>query len=129
MNLPHVFHQVFRFGVVGGIATATHVVAFLSLVGVLQSKPIWANFIAWATAVSVSFVGHYYWTFRRIACRSMASTIPRFVLVSLSGLGLNTLVVVVVVQLAHAPYTIAALLMATVVPSAIFVLSKYWAFS
>ena len=129
MTVPHVIHQAYRFGIVGGVATATHVAVFVTLIQTLQAQPILANFLAWVTAFSVSFVGHYYWTFRATKRRSANSTLPRFVLVSLFGLALNTFVVMVVVDLAHEPYGWAAVLMATVVPTAVFVVSKYWAFA
>ena len=132
MTLRGVMAQGFRFGLVGGIATGTHVAVFIALIEGLQVRPLMANFVAWIVAFSASFLGHYYWTFRDAHSghgRSARGTVPRFFLVSLLGLGLNTVIVIVIVDMAHLPYGAAAVLMATLVPGMLFIVSKIWAFA
>ena len=124
--------QGMKFGVVGAAATMTHVVAFIAWVRVGGISPLLANVLAFCTAVIVGFGGHYYWTFRDHRTGEKGrwkGVFPRFVVVSLIGLGLNTLNVYLVVNVLSLSYLYAAVVMATAVPAFIFVLSRFWAFS
>lgn len=123
--------QVFRFGLVGMSATATHVLVFAMLIEVAATAPVPANLIAWVVAFIVSFAGHFLWTFKEAREQtgySAVTRLPRFLVVSLFGLGLNTTIVYFVERLGlH--YMVSIILMVTLVPATVFVFSKFWAFS
>ena len=53
----------------------------------------------------------------------------KFTLVSVTGLGLNTLAVYLVVNLLGQPYPYAVLLMVTGVPVVVFLMQKFWTFT
>ncbi|MCI0723590.1 MAG: GtrA family protein [Acidobacteria bacterium] len=132
MNAPRLVRESLRFGLVGGLATATHVTIFMCLIAVKDTYPMLANLIAWIMAFVVSFLGHYNWTFREASVergRSALQSMPRFLMVSLLGLALNSLVVALVIDVARWPYGAAAALMATLVPLVTFGASKLWAFA
>ena len=125
--------QLVRFGVVGTGATFTHGLTFVGTIELGHLAPLIANLVAFSIAVLVSFVGHLSWTFRRQRqqglARSTEGAFVRFVLVALAGLLLNTLVVFAVVNVLGGSYLIALGLMVTLVPLAVFGLSKRWAFA
>jgi putative flippase GtrA len=123
--------QLGRFGVVGALATLTHALTFAAAIEALQLRPLLANFLGFALALCVSFLGHHHWTFRADARGGRPhapSMFLRFALVALAGLALNSLIVVVVVEQLGLDYRIAMLLMMTLVPLVLFRLCKRFAF-
>lgn len=123
--------QYARFGVIGLAATAVHVTLFALLIEGAEAPALLANLLAFCSAVLVSFAGHFWWTFRaeRLSSRRRAHAVLfRFAGVALCGLGLNSLVVYLIVDLFETSYHYAILLMVSVVPLAVFTLSKFWAF-
>lgn len=114
------------FSVVGLGATLIHVLVALALQHFLGLAPLLANFLAYGSAVSFSYVGNARWTFRG---RSHgAPTALRFLLVSLLGLALNQGIVHITVNLLDWPFAGALAVVVMVVPVTIFALSKLWAF-
>lgn len=130
-TMLHLLAQAIRFGIVGFLVTVVHIVVFIGCIEILNIAPLWANFPAFMVALASGFIGHFTWTFR-IHCRGFQynwkALILKFLLVSFVGLGLNTLVVYLVVNLLGHPYMYAVLLMVSVVPAIMFLLQKYWTF-
>jgi putative flippase GtrA len=116
-----------RFGVSGALATATHVLVFVTLVEWLRVAPVLASVPAFCTALLVSYGLNYHWTFDARGPHGIM--LPRFAVVSGSGLGLNVLITYAVVDVAGYWYGYALLLVVTVVPLLTFLLSKHWVFS
>ena len=129
----HLALQGARFGAIGLAATVTHVLMFTSLIVFAALAPLVANFIAFGTAVLVSFIGHFHWTFRNQRPhqrpQQQRTAFARFALVALAGLALNSFAVILVVDLLGLPYQYALILMICVVPLLVFALSKFWAFA
>lgn len=128
----HLFLQYTRFGTVGLAATVTHVVMFTASIELAGLRPLIANLAAFAVAVLVGFVGHFHWTFRDHPGRRerrQSLLLIRFVVVALTGLALNSLVVYLVVDVAHLPYPYAIAVMVLFVPIPIFALNRLWAFA
>lgn len=96
-------------------------------------RPMLANLLAFAIALAVSFLGHFYWTFRPegpvAARRASGAALARFLVVAMIGLALNSAVIYVIVDLQGWPYQVALALMVSVVPAVVFGLSKLWAFA
>ena len=126
--------QFAKFGCVGALVTASHVSVFSGLVELFNVKPLIANVLAFCVAVLVAFFGHFNWTFKAKAkqpvflSRQQRVAFARFIMVALLGLGLNSLSIVVVVDMAELSYRYAILLMAFVVPPVTFLISKFWVF-
>lgn len=125
--------QYFKFGLVGVVATVTYVGLFAGLIELAGLAPLLANFVAFPTALGVSFVGHHGWTFapdrkRGAAPPRVRRAFVKFFIVALIGLGLNSVVVYVVTESLALSYLYAIVLMVTVVPIVVFLLNKYWAF-
>ena len=125
--------QYSRFAIVGISATLTHAMAFTAFIELANLAPLIANFAAFGIAFLISFLGHFRWTFRSQTAdrgwRQQRTALARFAAVALTGLTLNSLAVVLVVNLLMLPYQYALILMVGVVPLVVFGLSKFWAFA
>lgn len=77
------FKRIMRFGFVGIIATAIHMVVALSCKYYFSAPPQLANIIGFMIAFIFSFTGQYFWTFKSKA--SLPKAILKFFLVAFSG--------------------------------------------
>lgn len=117
--------QLTRFGFVGVLATAVHVGVGLGLHDGFGMLPFWANLIAFACALSVSFYGQTRLTFPdSVADRG---AFIRFAVVAVSGLGLNQFIVWVMTSVFTYPYWLALVVIIFTVPGVTFLLLKFWA--
>jgi putative flippase GtrA len=131
-NLITLIQQGGKFGIVGMLATATHVGLMVVMVEWFGWRPLIANFGAFGVAFVVSFVGHYRWTFadqRAAGPESWRGPLARFIVMSLTGLALNSLAVFMVVDVLGLSYVYALAIMVSVVPAILFVIGKFWAFA
>ena len=119
--------QVARFGAVGLTATVTHYLVAASLAALVSAYA--ANLGGFLAAVGLSYHGHKHWTFRgRIAASSSTGQLLRFVVVSLSALGLSEFALHFgLTFLALSPLP-ALLLAVLTVPPVTFIAAKLWVF-
>jgi len=114
--------QVMKFVTVGCGATAVHVLTALTLHSLFQVAPLRANFAAFLTAVCVSYMGNWYWTFDGTSRHAFSA--PRFVVVSLSCFAVNQAIVYGVVELLHQPFWLAMVPVVIIIPALGFWLNK-----
>lgn len=119
--------QLIRFLIVGLLATATHFAVVIGLVEGPGIGAMLANGGAWASALGISYVGHYRWTFT--AGGTHMEHFPRYMLVSLTGLGLNLGTVLLLHHQLGAHYLVATTCGVTLSVIVTFVMSRLWAFS
>jgi putative flippase GtrA len=119
-------HQVPLFAVVGAAATLTHVTAALIARELGGLSPLTANFVGYAAAVGVSYVGNARLTFRRRALHG--PQFLRFVVVSLLGLGVTQGLTWLLVERLGWPFWAGLGVVAVAVPALSFGLSRVWAF-
>lgn len=119
--------QALRFALVGGGATVTHVAVALLLAEAGGWTPLWANFVAFCCAFSVSYRGNHGWTFEKRGAHR--HHFPRFAVVALLGLALNQSIVAFVVEGLGWSYRLALALVVLMVPAVTFVLSRWWVFA
>ncbi len=118
-----------RFGLVGLSATLVHAGVYAALAALTLSSALAANFIGYACAVLVSLVGHSHWTFAGHGQQSTGAALTaRFMVTSLSSLGLNTLLVWLVVHQAQLHPLWAVPGMILIVPLLTYLLMKHWVF-
>ena len=117
--------QLSRFGFVGVLATAVHVGVGLGLHEGIGMLPFWANIIAFACALCVSFYGQTRLTVPESTADRGA--FMRFSVVAVSGLGLNQLIVWLMTSVFTYPYWLALVVIIFTVPVATFLLLKFWA--
>jgi putative flippase GtrA len=119
------FRQLSSFGFVGIVAAAVHTIVGLGLHEGTGMLPFWANLIAFACALGVSFFGQTRLTFP--GSTAGGGAFARFAVVAVSGLGLNQLIVWVVTSLIGGPYWLALAIIIATVPGLTFLLLKFWA--
>lgn len=118
--------QYMTFGLVGVTATLIHILVALVAHDHFGLSPLWANFVAYLTAVSVSYLGNATLTFRKPVLRT--DQISRFAVISLAAFALNQAMVHLCVDMLAWPFALALGVAAMIVPAFTFVMSKIWAF-
>ncbi|MGH1461182.1 MAG: GtrA family protein [Neptuniibacter sp.] len=120
------FHrQDIRFILIGGLATCMHFVVYSLLCSFLGFEPLRANILGYLAAVSISFFGNAYWSFRVGASKVRAL---RFIVVSLAGFSCNAFFVHIVTTTLHLSPNWAAIAIVGITPWFSYVLSSKWAF-
>ena len=126
MRLPPVIREINVFVVVGVTATAGQVVGSLAAQHWLGLGPILASLAGYAVGVCVSYFGNSRFTFRRPALHG--PQFVRFATISLTGLAINLSIVWVATHTLGWPLWQAMVPVVMLVPTATFVMSKFWAF-
>ena len=96
-------HSVFvRYVLSGGVAAATHLSILVSLVELADlNKPL-ASAIGFIAAICVNYTLQYQWAF--VSNAPHRSTFPRYMLVTLSMLGVNTVLFCWMTEMMGVPY-------------------------
>ena len=115
-----------RFASVGIGATLVHLaIAWLANRGAGLS-PFAANACGFVAAFTLSYLGHFYWTFAREAGHSRH--LPRFVVVAGIGYLLTNLIVWAVTIRGGYAFEAALVVILLAVPPSTWLLSRIWAF-
>lgn len=85
-----------KFAIVGAAGSVTDFTVLNVLVQLFGFKPVWANIFSFAAAVIQNFVLNRWWTFPESKQRQAGRQLLQFALVSLVGLGINTLILATV---------------------------------
>lgn len=117
---------VFRYAVVGVINTAAHFITTALLVELAILTPVPASAVGFIAAVLIAFFLNRHWTFG--TTDKPVERLLKFVVVSLFGLLLNTLIMYVVVESLAVHYLWGLLLVIFVVPPSNFLLNFFWSF-
>lgn len=120
--------SLMRFALIGVVATLIHALCALALVFYLAVPVIVSHAAGFVIALSVSFFGHYYYSFR--SSESLMSCMARFLLVALSAYGLNALLLLLLLEELpnHIGDLIKLLISIAVFPLISYVLGKFWVF-
>ncbi len=118
--------QIFKFGVVGGLATLMNSVMFLVFVNSFKIAPLFGNFLAFLCSFSISYFGHARWTFDNQ--KHSKEKLIKFLIVSLMGLMVNSLFVWIVIHLLHQSAIVVTIPMMFITPLVIFYINKLWIF-
>ena len=118
--------RLWRFGLVGLLATAVHVGVGLGLHHGAGLSPLWANGAAFSVAVGVNFAGQARLTFPEAAAGARA--LLRFVAAALAGFALNQLIVGAVTGPLGGSYWVALVIVLASVPALSFCAMRFWAF-
>ncbi len=118
--------QFLKFALVGGVATATHVLAALLFFFAAGIDAFTANLMGFVSAWLLSYGGNRYWTFS--ASGPHRVTAPKFLLVSLVGLLFNMAIIYVASDVLALPFWLSLAIVVAVVPILQFAASRYWVF-
>ena len=129
MNAKHHVQILFRFFSIGVIATVIHSAIFSVCIATHIASPQLSNLLACLIALTFSYAGQRYWTFSDIQSGEHASTIFRFISISLLGYGLNAFwVYIATVKLSLSAYY-GLLGIGFLTPLMTFMLLKFWVFT
>ncbi len=115
-----------RYGIVGIIGTLLHLGILALLVECVQADPVWSSVIGFFAALITSYILNFFWVFN--SRRSHHVAVMRYLIVSFTGLALNTLIMYMVVDVLHWWYGWGALGVVMVVPASNFLLNYLWTF-
>jgi putative flippase GtrA len=118
--------QFMRYAVAGGLGTVAHLSVLALAVERLGFGVVAGSVAGFCAALAVSYLINRAWTFRE--GRRREGRFWRYALVCLSGLVLNTAMMVALVEGLHWPYLLAQLSVIFIVPVSNFLLSRRWAF-
>ena len=118
--------RAFRYGLAGLFATAVYFGAVALLVEWVRMNPVPAAAVATVGVTVLSYILNRQWVFDTQL--SHASAFGRFVAASVLGLGINTGLMWVAVDLMAWPYVSGLALATLVVPPTNFVINYLWCF-
>lgn len=125
-RIPPSILRLFRFGIVGLLATVTHALILWALVEFVQMRPSFATVIGFLIAFNVSYFGHYYFTFQSKEPHRRA--LPGFAATATAGAVLNWLIFVIGTDVLAWNYWIAFAIAIVTVPIFVFIVSRRVAF-
>lgn len=118
--------RIARFGIVGVAATLTHAVILWLLAERLGMRASLATLFGFLTAFSVSYLGHYNFTFASRVPHHQA--LPGFAFAAVTGAVLNVLIFVIMTDVFRANLWLAFATTIVIIPPVVFMLSKGLAF-
>lgn len=118
--------QLFRFGIVGLAAAGIHFSIVVALVQTWAVAPLVANVFGFMTGFQMSYWGHRLWTFNGAAIMHRVA-LPKLLLVQIVNLIANEGLFYFFLSI-NLPYTVALLIVLTILPLFTFVSSKFWVF-
>ena len=118
--------SVFGFISVGALAAGVHYVVALLAHG-LGYTPACANWLGFACAFPVSYLGHRYWSFSG-SNATHAQALPKFLAVALLGFFGNQFLLWLGMYITALPFWLVLGLVMVLVAASTFVLSRWWAF-
>ena len=118
---------ILRFGIVGVLATLTHICVVVGLSFTTSLHPVTMNSLAFCLAFLVSAYGHMRFTFHFKGDRFPA--LVKFFIVALISLAISNFALYGFVKSSLVKVSIAQAIAIFIVPVFSFVASKFWAFS
>ncbi|MDX9872792.1 MAG: GtrA family protein [Clostridia bacterium] len=120
------FLRLIRYGLVGFLGTALHTGVLIAFVELAQGDPVGGSVLGFLTALIVSYILNRSWTFR-----SADKGYRQFFIytsVSLLGLGFNTTLMFLTVNVLSWHYLLGFCLVVLVVPLSNYFLNCIWTF-
>lgn len=118
--------QFSQFTLVGAVATSAHFLMLIILVQGLDVSPVGASASGFACGALVGYILNYRITFR--SSKRHWQTLPKFGLVALSGLAINTLIMYGLINQLGAHYLASQLVATAMVLMWNFSVNRWWTF-
>ncbi len=119
--------QISRFAGIGVLATMLHVIVAIVAREFFDIAPLLANSAGFASALSLSYLGHGRITFATSLNHRVHA--PRFLITSGIGLVLSTAITELIAVQLGASFVLAMVVVAISVPSSTFLFCKFWVFA
>jgi putative flippase GtrA len=121
------FWQVMRFGIIGSLAAVVQLCIVITMVENDLMQPLAANIFAFVLAFQVSYWGHRHWTFQAGDIQHSIA-LPRLLLLASSAFMANEFLFYIMLNVFHWPYIPGLLVVLAILPTATFIISKFWVF-
>jgi putative flippase GtrA len=119
--------QITKFGIVGVIASGVNMLGVIFLVEAFSMPPLIANIFAFMLSFNVSYLGQRFWSFAETTTKHRHA-IPKYLIVGLTGFGLNELLFSIFLHVFHLYYMLALVIVIGLVAMFSFVCNKLWVF-
>lgn len=125
-DLVNDIRRLFRFGLVGALATGVYYGLLWLMVEVFSISVLMATSAAFIFVTIENYILHYTWTFR--STHAHAEAFPRFLVMNLVGFGINWLVMYGGAVVAGFNYLLVQALAIALVVAWNLALSHFWIF-
>ncbi|WHY19015.1 GtrA family protein [Paenibacillus sp. G2S3] len=122
----NIVKQFIKYAIVGVIGTAVQSLTLILLVEKMSANPLLGSVIGFIFSLIVSYFINVKWTFKT---ERRSSFFYKYMIVSISGLGINLLIMFLMVNLIGLWYIWAQMAIIIIVPISNFFLNRYWAFA
>jgi len=119
--------RLIRFGSIGALATIVHWLIAVAAIEVHSIPPLVANVLGWLSAFTVSFFGHFWFTFRGHGA-PMGQSVTRFACVSVLGFAMSTGTFALLIRINPNLYGTWLMLTLLTVAAVTYLLGRRWAF-
>lgn len=116
---------IYRFTVVGVIATLIHIGIAWLLISSRSLAPLTANAVGFSVAVAFSFSGQYLWVFR--SQRHWVSAALRFLVIAGGGFAASTVALLMLLNIEWLSQAQSAVLAAAAIPFINYIGNRLWA--
>jgi putative flippase GtrA len=117
----------YRYVIVGLLGAVSHISTLTILVEIGRFHPVLGSILGFLVALGLSYWLNCYWSFEQ-SKQPHQKAIFRYIVVSVMGLCLNTLIMFGLINWAGMGYLLAQMIAAVVVPFHNFILNFYWTF-
>ena len=118
--------KIWKFGAIGFLSTVIHLTLVAGMIFFLGINVLHANFLAFVIAVSVSFFGHYHWTFRSQVAKSRSFI--KFLVIAAIAFFVNNTFLVTLLGLEYLTKIQSVMIAVLIIPVITFTLSRLWVF-
>src|SRR4030042_3039684 len=119
--------KIIRYAIVGIFGTLSYMLILTGLVEVLGFSPVVSSIVSFIIILIGSYYGNHYFTFQSDRAHSYA--LPRYIIVSITALLLNTVIIFLTVNILGWWYMYSQAITVFVIPLSNFLLNFYWSFS
>lgn len=119
-------HRLGRYGLSGISSLLTHLLVLIIMVEAAGWTSVSASTLGFIASIVVSFTLQHRWVFEHD--HPVRRTLPRFLIVTLVGMGLNALIMAVGTGALSAPYLLAQAVAFAAIPISNYLLNRRWTF-
>ncbi len=119
-------HRLGRYGITGFSSLLTHLLVLIILVEGAGWASVPASTLGFIASIVVSFTLQHHWVFAHD--HPVRRTLPRFLVVTLVGMGLNASIMAVGTGVLSAPYVLAQVVAFVAIPVSNYLLNRRWTF-
>ena len=118
--------KLIKYSAVGVLGTLTHIIILVTFVELFNQDPVLSSTCGFIIVVVISYYLNHFWTFQSDRCHLYS--FPRYVIVSLLGLSLNTGIMYLTVNILNWWYLSGQMIVIIIVPISNFILNYFWSF-